>query len=98
MLLRPAMGFRRAPCLNLRISKPCCAKENLAPMLRSHRRSGRELDIQRTPTRELGPLRSVPQSSPTRAGSSKEGGGIPPSAIGNRPAAFINALHFVHDG
>ena len=25
--LHPAMGFRRAPCLNLRISKPCCAKK-----------------------------------------------------------------------
>src|ERR1700722_9794590 len=45
-----------APCLNLRISKPCCAKEILAPMLCSHRRSGRELHIQRAPTSRLCPL------------------------------------------
>jgi hypothetical protein len=59
--------------LNLRISKPCCAKEILAPMLRAHRRSGRELHIQRAPTSRFAPLRSVPQQHfPTRAGSSKE--------------------------
>jgi hypothetical protein len=53
------------------------------------RRSGRELHIQRA---------AVPQQSfPTRAGSSKEGGGIPPSASRIAPSSVIKALHFVYD-
>ena len=67
-------------------------------MLWFHRRSARELHIERAPTSSLATLTYLLQAFPTRAGSSKEGDAVSPLAIGNRPASFINALHFLHDG
>jgi hypothetical protein len=71
---------------------------NLAPMLRFTYGQGANCTFSGHQLASLA-LGSVPQQSfPAPAGSSKAGGGIPPSAIGNRLEAFINALHFVHDG
>ena len=87
----PAMGFQTSSLPEFADLETLLCQGNFSADAARTRRSGRELDIQRAPTSRLVRLRGVPPHS-------KEGGGIPPSAIGNRPAAVINALHFVHDG